>query len=646
MTATQGHIIVGTAGHIDHGKTSLVRVLTGVDTDRLKEEKERGITIELGFAPLTMSSGLRMGLVDVPGHERFVKNMVAGATGIDLVLLVIAADEGVMPQTREHLDICQLLGVREGIVVLTKTDMVDHEWIDMVSEDVRDYLAGTFLQDAPVVPFSSATGEGREEILAALEKLAGKVPARSGSGIFRLPVDRVFTMKGFGTVVTGTMISGAVSAGEEVVFLPGGKTARLRGLQVHGELVQTGSAGTRTALNLQGLNKDDIHRGQTASHPGSLIPSLMLDARVSLLSSAPRPLKNRDRVRLHLYTDEIMTRVAILEEDTLQPGTDGLVQLRLEKWAVALPGDRFVIRSYSPITTIGGGEILDPLPLKHRRFRPPVLGQLARLESDEPAQKIQVLLEEAGDYGLPARQLGVRTGLGSPAVEKLLDEMAGEEKVVVSKAGEDLLAYSRVSFEMIKERLIRALEKYHRVNPAKTGIGREELRMRVAKQLPDRPYRNLLTALREQGDILLDGDTVRLGGHEASLTPQQEKLAGRVLNILKSRSLSAPFLPELAEELGSSPADLKTVLNLMAEKGDLVRIKDDYFITQAACKSLMDGVEAFFKVKSELALADFREIVNTTRKWMIPLLEYLDRIQVTMRKGDVRIKRGQSSTGK
>ena len=322
-----------------------------------------------------------------------------------------------------------------------------------------------------------------------------------------------------------------------------------------------------------------------------------------------------------------MTRVAILEGENLEPGADGLVQLRLEKKAVALPGDRFVIRSYSPITTIGGGVILDPLPRKHRRFRPPIQEQLARLESGAGAQRIHVLLEEAGDYGLPARQLAVRTGLGYHPVEELLDEMAQAEEVIVSRTGEGLLAYSRVVFDKIKERLIRALEKYHRANPAKTGIGREELRMRVAKELPDRPYRNLLAALREQGDILLDGDTVRLGGHEASLTPQQESLA------------------ELAEELRSSLTDLKTVLNLMAEKGDVIRVKDDYFITSAACNSLKDGIHRFFENNRELALADFREIANTTRKWMIPLLEYLDRTQVTMRKGDVRIRRGQGSPG-
>ena len=639
---TQGHIIVGTAGHIDHGKTSLVRILTGVDTDRLKEEKERGITIELGFAPITLPSGLRMGLVDVPGHERFVKNMVAGATGIDLVLLVIAADEGVMPQTREHLDICQLLGVKDGVIVLTKTDMVDEEWLELVTEEVKDYLAPSFLRDALIVPFSSVTSEGKDEVLAALDAAAERVPARSGAGIFRLPVDRVFTMKGFGAVVTGTMVSGTVETGEEVAFLPGEKTGRLRGLQVHGKLVPSGSAGTRTALNLQGLDKDEIHRGQTVARPGSLLPTLMLDARIRLLPSASRPLKNRERVRLHLFTDEIMTRVALLDGENLEPGGEGLVQLRLEKRTVALPGDRFVIRSYSPVTTIGGGHVLDPLPRKHRRLRPPVLGHLERLESGDLEEKTMTLLEEAGEFGLAASHLGVRTGLVPSEVQNLLDEMARGKKVVVSRTGENLLAYSRASFDMIKTRLIRSLEKYHTANPTRTGIGREELRMRVAKEMPDRPYRNLLLTLKEQGEILLEGDSVRLGGHEATLTPQQERLGEKVMNILRPKGLSAPFLPELAEELRTSPGDLKIVLALMAEKGDLVRIKDDFFITQTSGKILLEGVEGFFRSRNEMSLSDFREIAGTTRKWMIPLLEYLDRTQVTMRKGDVRIRRGKA----
>jgi selenocysteine-specific elongation factor len=636
---TQGHIIIGTAGHIDHGKTSLVKILTGVDTDRLKEEKERGITIELGFAPFTLPSGLRLGLVDVPGHERFVRNMVAGATGIDLVLLVIAADEGVMPQTREHLDICQLLGVKDGVIALTKTDMVDDEWLEMITEDVSEYLLGTFLQDAPIVPVSSITGSGKEEMVAAIETAARKIPGRTDKGIFRLPVDRVFTMKGFGTVVTGTQTSGNISTGEEILFLPGDRKTKLRGLQVHGESVTNSSAGTRTALNLQGIDKDEIHRGQTAVRAGVLRSTLMLDAKVSLLPSATRPLKNRQRVRLHLYTAEIMTRTTILEGEVIQPGEEGLIQLRLEEPAIALPGDRFVIRSYSPMATIGGGHIIDPLPGKHRRNRPPVIERLKRLEEGSLQDRVEVYLEEAGDYGLVAANLSARTGLDTPEMNDLLTRMDDDSKVVLVVTGDGTLAYSAVSFDLIKDRLVKALEKFHQANPARVGIGREELRMRVARQLPDRPYRNLLAALQEQGAIALDGDIVRIGSHEAKLTPEQETLAGKLMRLLDKSQISAPFLPEISEDLKVPPADLKTVLNLLSDRGDLSRIKDDYFIVSKAHESLMKGVEEYFSTKQEMALADFREIVNTTRKWMIPLLEYLDRTQVTMRKGDVRIKR-------
>jgi selenocysteine-specific elongation factor len=523
--------------------------------------------------------------------------------------------------------------------------LVDQDWLDMVSEEVVDYISGTFLQNAKVIPFSAVTGEGREELMTTLESVADGIPPRSEAGIFRLPVDRVFTMKGFGTVATGTLISGAVSTGEDVVLMPGSKKARLRGIQVHGELVDYSTAGTRTALNLQGLNRDEIHRGQTAARPGSLQHTLMLDARINLMSSTTRPLKNRDRVRLHLFTGEIMTRVTILDGEIIEPGSGGLVQLRLEGNTVALPGDRFVIRSYSPMTTIGGGTVIDPLPLKHRRNRPLVLKQLALLESNDPEERTGALLEEASDYGLPARELGIRTGLGPAAVEALLNALAGKGKVVMSKTGEGILAYSSETFDKIKERLIRALEKYHDTNPARGGMGREELRMRVARQLPDRPYRNLLAALSEQGEIVLQGDTVRLVSHQASLTPQQEALAVKVINVLRPKGFSSPFLLELAEELKTPPADLRTVLNLMVERTELVRIKDDYYITQSAHESLINGVEVFFDTNTELTLSDFREIVNSTRKWMIPLLEFLDRTQVTMRKGDVRIKRGQTPAG-
>ena len=645
MTDTRTHIIIGTAGHIDHGKTSLVRSLTGFDTDRLKEEKERGITIELGFAPLTLPSGLRVGLVDVPGHERFVRNMVAGATGIDLVLLVIAADEGVMPQTREHLDICRLLETRGGMVVLTKVDMVEPDWLEMVTEDVREYLSETFLRDAPIIPFSAVDGTGKEELLRAVDEAAMLVPGKNLDGVFRLPVDRVFSMKGFGTVVTGTLISGKVALGEEVNFFPEGRRAKVRGIQVHGEQVRESSAGTRTALNLQGIEKGQIRRGETAAHAGSLIPTYLLDAHIRLLSSAPRPLKNRSRVRFHLYTSEIMARVVLLEKEALDPGQEALAQVHLEASAVAQPGDRFVLRSYSPITTIGGGVVLDPAPAKHRRGRQTVIAHLTRLQTDDPGKRMEALLDEAGDYGGTAGVIGIRAGVSVPGAIGLLRDLEAEGKAVLIGDGAGALAYSSTSFDGLKDRLVKVLDVFHQAHPLKKGMGREELRMKFASMLPDRPYKNLLSALGEKDVIGVEGNTVFLRGHTAAFTPEQEELAKRAALILDASGLSTPFVPDLAGDLAVDIGHLKAVLGLMSERGDAVRVKDDFYIHPDANRTLMEKVDSYFASNAELSMKGFREIADTSRKWMIPLLEYLDRMQVTMRKGDVRIKRGGTQKG-
>ncbi|MBI4391738.1 MAG: selenocysteine-specific translation elongation factor, partial [candidate division NC10 bacterium] len=367
------HIIVGTAGHIDHGKTSLVKALTGIDTDRLKEEKERGISIELGFAHLTLPDGLRLGIVDVPGHERFVKTMLAGVGGIDLVILVIAADEGIMPQTREHLHICRLLQIPRGLVALTKRDLVDADWLELVAEEVRTFLKGTFLEGAPVLPVSATTGEGLDALKAALAALAAEAEPKRVEGIFRLPIDRVFTMKGFGTVITGTLLAGSLKVGDEVVVLPEGLRSRVRRLQVHGETVEQAFAGQRTAVNLPGIEVSAIARGSLLCLPGTLRPSTAMDATLTLLEDAPRPLKNRGRIRFHLGTSELLARAVLLDREELPPGQSAYVHLRLESPGAALPQDRFVIRSYRPAVTVGGGMILDPAPPQRRRKRQEIL---------------------------------------------------------------------------------------------------------------------------------------------------------------------------------------------------------------------------------------------------------------------------------
>ncbi|MCP4688561.1 MAG: selenocysteine-specific translation elongation factor, partial [Desulfobacterales bacterium] len=398
-------IILGTAGHIDHGKTSLIKALTGTDTDRLKEEKLRGITIELGFASLDLPGGRRLGVVDVPGHEKFVKNMVAGATGIDIVVMVIAADEGVMPQTREHMEICSLLGVKHGFVAMTKIDMVEEDWLELVQEDVSEFMIGTFLEDAPIIPCSSATGEGLSDITDALETLAGEIPNRPPSSLFRLPVDRVFTMKGFGTVITGTLTSGRIRVGDPIMIYPSGVTSKVRGIQVHNQAVEEAEAGTRTAINFQGLEKASVQRGEVLADPGSLVSSYMVDISLHFLKSNKKPVKNRVRVRFHGGTSEILGNLILLDREELPPGETIVAQLRLDAPTAPVKDDRFVLRSYSPVRTIGGGHVLNPMPRKHKRFKPEVIEGLKSLDGSDPEGVISYHLTESGYLGASLAQL-------------------------------------------------------------------------------------------------------------------------------------------------------------------------------------------------------------------------------------------------
>ena len=377
-------IILGTAGHIDHGKTSLIKAMTGIDTDRLKEEKERGITIELGFASLDLPGGQHLGIVDVPGHEKFIKNMVAGATGIDIVVMIIAADEGVMPQTREHMEICTLLGVRHGLVAMTKIDLVDEEWMELALEDIRDFSQGTFLENSPILPVSSVTGQGIPELITALDDIAGDIPPRPPSSLFRLPIDRVFTMKGFGTVITGTLVSGRVKVGDTIMVYPSGITSKVRGIQVHNQSADSAEAGMRTAINFQGLDRAAVQRGEVLSSPGALISSYMVDLSFHYLASNKKPLKNRTLVRMHTGTSEVLGHLVLLEQEELPPGQTAVAQIRLDSPVAIVKDDRFVVRSYSPIRTIGGGQVLNPTPPKHKRLKAEIIRGLQHLTDDDP----------------------------------------------------------------------------------------------------------------------------------------------------------------------------------------------------------------------------------------------------------------------
>lgn len=422
-------IILGTAGHIDHGKTSLIKAITGTDTDRLKEEKERGITIELGFAALDLPGGQHLGIVDVPGHEKFVKNMVAGATGIDIVAMVIGADEGVMPQTREHMEICTLLGIRHGLIVMTKTDLVEEEWLELALEDIREFSQGTFLEDAPILPVSSVTGEGIPELISALDEIAGNIPQRPPSSLFRLPIDRVFTMKGFGTVITGTIVSGKINVGETIMVYPTEITSKVRGIQVHNQSAETAEAGMRTAINFQGLDKAAVQRGEVLSTPGALVASYMVDVSFHYLASNKKPLKNRTLIRFHTGTSEKMGYLILLDQEELPPGQTIVAQLRLDSAVAIVKDDRFVVRSYSPVRTIGGGQVINPIPQKHKRLRQDVVEELQQLTDDDPEAIISQHIQQAGFGGVSFSHLKIMTNLTDKQLDTALQHLLSQKTI-------------------------------------------------------------------------------------------------------------------------------------------------------------------------------------------------------------------------
>src|SRR5919202_1755413 len=534
-------IIVGTAGHIDHGKTTLVRALTGVDADRLPEEKRRGITIDLGFAELDLGD-VRVGFVDVPGHERFVKNMLAGAHGIDLVALVIAADEGVMPQTREHFDICRLLGVRAGIVVLTKADAVDEELLELVRAEAEELVAGSFLEGAAVVAASARTGEGVEELKARLREAALAAPARDSETVTRLPIDRSFTMRGFGAVVTGTLVAGEIKEGQELELLPAGARVRVRGVQVHGSAVKTAKAGQRTAVNLGGVEASGVERGMVLAPAGRLAATQIVDARVTVLKDAPRPLKTRQRVRVHHGTAEVLARAVVLEgPGEVAPGAAGVVQLRLESPIVALPGDRFILRTYSPPQTFAGGEVLDAHAPKHRgRERAAARERLKALDGAGRAARLAYFVGSAGERGLRRAEAAARTGWRDDVLEAALSEALGRGAVVEA---EGVLA-AREVFERFLRAAVEEVEAHHRREPLSRGLARETLRERVFARAAPELFRAALGRAEAEGSLVAERELVRARGHSLELSPADAALRERLEQVYRDAALEAPTLEE------------------------------------------------------------------------------------------------------
>ncbi len=629
-------VILGTAGHIDHGKTSLIKALTNIDTDRLKEEKERGITIELGFAHLDLPGGKRLGIVDVPGHEKFVKNMVAGATGIDLVALVIAADEGVMPQTREHLEICELLKVNHGLVVLTKIDMVEHDWLEMVKEDVTEYLTDTFLADSPIVEISSVTGEGLDELVKVLDELVQKIPERDMGHIFRLPIDRVFTMKGFGTVITGSTVSGKVATGDEVTIYPHKIASRIRGIQVHNREVNEVRAGLRTAINFQGLEKTAILRGDILAAKDSLMPTYMVDVILKLLESAPRKLKNRAKVRFHTGTSEIISTVVLLGRDKLTPGETCFAQIRLDQPTAVLRHDRYVLRSYSPVRTIGGGEILNALPGKKKQFSDIALSELKLLHAGELDEVIELFVSLGRFRGVEEGELPFLTNTSKKKLDEVLKALKAQLRITLYDKEKGLLIHSDF-LKKAKNEILENITQYHKDFPLKTGLPKEELRSRTPGAKNPKLFSYLIDRLTKDDTIVQEKEIVRLKDHRVMLAHDQQKTRKNLEDTYLKSGLQPPYFKDLTNTLPGNTG--KEILEVMVKEGILLKVKEDLYFHRKAIHELEERLIYFLKEHGTIDTPQFKEMTGTSRKYTIPLIEYFDKIQLTVRVGDSRVLR-------
>ena len=635
-------IIVGTAGHIDHGKTALVKALTGVDADRLPEEKQRGITIDIGFAELDLGD-LHIGFVDVPGHEKFVKNMLAGASGIDFVALVIASDEGVMPQTREHFEICRLLEIKTGLVVLTKVDLVDEELLELVKLDASELVENSFLENAPMIAVSAKSGEGIEELKETLKNLAAQIPSRKNETIVRLPIDRSFSIKGFGAVVTGTLASGEIGEAQELEILPTSKKVRVRGLQTHNKSVKSAHAGQRTAVNLGGVNYDEIERGMVLTLPNILRSTQIFDAEIEVIKDAKRSLKSRQRVRVHLGTIEALARVQVLNETgEIKQGEKDFVQLRLEIPVVTIPGERFILRSYSPQITIAGGLILDALAVKHRRKDVEnvrqYLANLIEAENDKTKQA-KLFLETAGENGLTFADLQARTGWRDEILKNALAENIAKKAIIEA---EKTFA-ARTPFDNLKTKTLAEIENHHKREPLSKGILRETLREKIFSHLPPEIFKTTLLHLEKDGKISADKDFVAAKSHNQELSAEEKSVKERLEKIYKNAKLEVPTLENaLLEAIGGTKLKkehARKIFQLFLNSGEFVKITEEFYFASAAIVKLVGMMQNFASKTPDrlIDVAKFKEIAGISRKYAIPLLEYFDREKITRRAGDKRL---------
>jgi selenocysteine-specific elongation factor len=626
MSEAARHIILGMAGHIDHGKTALVKALTGIDTDRLKEEKERGMTTDLGFAFL----GDRVAIIDVPGHERFVKTMVAGVTSVDMALLVIAADDGVMPQTREHLEIIHLLGIPTGFIALNKIDLADEQWREMVLSDIAGLVRGTMLEHAPIFPVSALTGEGIEKLRDHICRAAQAVAARRDRGVFRMPVDRVFTIKGFGTVAAGTIASGSVHVEEEVELLPQRKILRVRGIQVHDHDVTTSHCGLRTAVNLQSVEKDLLQRGDVLGAPGYFVPTSMFDVRLTMLASSGEPLKHRARVRVHVGTNEVTARLQLLDRELLPAGEEGFVQVHAEQPVVVDVGDRFVVRSYSPVRTIGGGVVLDVHPTKHRRSQAGVSQALEQKLQGDPADLVLDQLLRAQHGLLSTTELSHAVSLPPAECSLALGELS--RRSLAFPLDRDFWCAAQI-VESVKQGMLDYLRSFHAEHPMRVGVPAAELHTRIKRLVQKRVFDLALSRLLAENTVQRVGEKIGLADHHVVMTAEQEMVHARLAKTYRDADCMPP---DVKVALQGAASGAEEVLNSMMETGELLRLEEGIIIHREAVQHAHEKVRVLLSRQGKATLSELRQYLGITRKYAVPLMTYFDALGVTVRDGETR----------
>ncbi len=627
------HIVIGTAGHVDHGKTCLTRALTGVDTDRLKEEQKRGITIEIGFAQLTLPNGQTASIIDVPGHEKFIRNMLVGAAGMDVVLMVIAADEGFMPQTREHLGILSLLGVQNGIIVVTKADMVEPEWLEAIEEEAREDVQGTFLQDAPIIAVSSYTGQGIQELKQLVVDLVEGAEQRNQDRPFRLPVDRVFSVDGFGTVVTGTLVEGSLALGDEVCIYPGEKKARVRGLQNHDKSADRVSAGMRVAVNLSGVDKADLKRGDTLAKPGSMLLSQQMDVQLSMLKHAPYPKKNDSLLHFHHGSRELVCKCVLLGRDTLEAGETGFAQLRFTEPVAAKNGDHFVVRFFSPTVTVGGGVLLNVAPQRHKRNDPKILEGLAARASGSSERQVVQALRDAGVSMLKRAELAKAAGLTEGELDEPLAQLLDEGRAV--DLGGRYMDHDAV--EGLWDKTVQLLSAYHKAQPLQPGMNRGEFRGKLLPKAPAASVDALVDYLAQHRGLRLEGPTIALPDFQVVWNSFYTELRRQIDGIYGKAGLTTDNLDDILAGFGKKQDGARQVVQRLLYDGDLVALTPQILVCRAAYDHALQTLYGLFEGKPELTLGEARDALGVSRKYALALLEYWDSAGITRKTGDLRI---------